>query len=158
MRGVGVLLRAADVRGPGAFLLAALSGLVLAAAFPPLSWTIAAWLGLAPLLVACAALSPWRAALAGVCWTTTAAIGVVSFLPGMLSRYFGLAIVPASLASLTIVGLHGIWVSAYGAWVSWLVRRRAANPVVLAGGWVVCEYGRAHGVVGNPWAVLAYSQ
>ena len=77
----------------------------------------------------------------------------------MLSRYFGLAAVPSWLASVAIVGgLQGLYVSGYAAWVAWLVRRRAANPVLLAGGWVACEFARAHGALGSPWALAAYSQ
>lgn len=151
--------RVAGVGAPGAFALAALSGALYAAAFPPLSWPLAAWLALVPLLIACAALSPLGAALAGMCWTTTMAAGVGWFLPAMLSHYFGLAAVPSLLASVGIAaGLHGLYVSTYAAWVAWLVRRRAANPVLLAGGWLVCEFARAHGVLGSPWALTAYSQ
>lgn len=130
-----------------------------AAGFPPLSWSIVPWLALAPLLVACAALSPWRAAMAGMCWAVTVAVGVVWFLPAMLSGYFGLATVPSWLATGAIVGgLHGVYVSVYCAWVAWLVRRRAAHPVLLAGGWLACEFVRAHGGLGSPWALAAYSQ
>jgi len=151
--------RAAGIGAPVAFALAGLSGMAYAAAFPPLSWSIAAWVALAPLLVACAGLSPLRAAMAGMCWTVTTAAGVAWFLPGMLSHYFGLATVPSWLASVAIVGgLHGVCVSGYAAWVAWLAQRRAANPVLLAGGWLVCEFARAHGVSGSPWALAAYSQ
>jgi apolipoprotein N-acyltransferase len=130
---------------------------MFAAAFPPLSWTIVAWISLVPLLLACASLSPVRAAMAGVCWTVIAAAGVASFLPAMLSRYFGLAVVPGWLAALAVAaGLHGLFVSGYAAWVAWLVQRRAANPVLLAGGWLVCEFARDR--LGSPWALTAYSQ
>jgi apolipoprotein N-acyltransferase len=150
---------AARVGTPVAFALAALSGAAFATAFPPFSCSTAAWVALAPLLVACAALSPLRAAVAGMCWTATTAVGVAAFLPSMLSRYFGLAGVPGWVASLAIVvGLHGMSVSAYAAWVAGLVRRRAANPVLLAAGWLACEFARTHGVLGNPWGLLAYSQ
>jgi apolipoprotein N-acyltransferase len=136
-----------------------LSGLGFAAAFPPLSWTIAAWFSLAPLLVACSALTPLHAALAGMCWTVATAAAVAVFLPTMLSGYFGLAVVPSWIAALAIVaGLHGLCVSAYAAWSAWLVQRRAANPILLAGGWLVCEFVRAHGALGSPWAVAGYSQ
>jgi apolipoprotein N-acyltransferase len=155
----GPIRRAADIGMPGAFTLAALSGAFYSASFPPLGWSMAAWLALVPLLVACAALSPLRAALAGLCWTVTAAIGVGWFLPGMLSHYFGLPTIPSWLAAVAIVaGLHGVYVSGYAAWVAWLVRRRAANPILLAGGWLVCEFARAHGTLGSPWALTAYSQ
>jgi apolipoprotein N-acyltransferase len=153
-----VVDRIAALSAPGAFALAALSGALYAAAFPPLSWSIAAWVALVPLLVACAALSPLRAAMAGLCWTATMALGVAGFLPDMLSRYFGLAAVPSWLAAVVAAAFQGIYVSGYAAWVAWLVRRRAANPILLAGGWLVCEYARAHGMLGSPWALAAYSQ
>ncbi len=152
-------LCAARVTTPTAFALAALSGLVYAAGFPPLSWSIAPWVALAPLLVACASLSPARAAAAGMCWTATAAAGVAWFLPAMLSGYFGLATGAGWLATLAAVGgLHGVYVSTYAAWVSWLAKRHAANPVLLAGGWLACEFARAYGGLGSPWALAAYSQ
>ena len=151
--------RAARIGTPAGFGLAALSGMLYAASFPPLSWSLAAWLALVPLLVACAALSPLRAAAAGMCWTATMAVGVGWFLPAMLSSYFGLAAVPSWVAAAAIaVGLHGVYVSGYAAWVAWLAQRRAANPVLLAGGWLVCEFARTHGVLGSPWALTAYSQ
>ncbi|MGH7787340.1 MAG: hypothetical protein ACRERC_10770, partial [Candidatus Binatia bacterium] len=148
---------AALVGTPAAFALAVLSGLLYAATFPPLSWSVAAWVALVPLLVACASLPPGRAALAGMGWTAAMGVGAASFLPGMLSSYFGLATGPSWLASLAIGGLYGLYVSAYAAWVAWLVRRRAAHPMLLAGGWLVCEFARAQGLLG-PWALAAYSQ
>src|SRR5581483_11860009 len=132
---------------------------LFASAFPPLSWTPVAWIALVPLLVACASLSPARAAVAGLCWTATATVGVAAFLPGMLGRYFGLGTVPAWCAAVaTVAGLHGVWVTAWAAWVAWLVRRGGAGPMLVAGGWVAAEFVRAHGVLGSPWALLASSQ
>jgi len=141
------------------FALAGLSGLTFAAAFPPRSWAIAAWFSLVPLLDACAALTPLRAAVAGMCWTGAFAVGVASFLPSMLSGYFGLPVIASWIAALAIIaGLHGLCVSAYAAWIAWLRQRRAAHPLLLAGGWLVCEFTRAHGTMGGPWALAAYSQ
>src|SRR5262249_61912808 len=60
----GATSRASAAAGVGtstAFALATVSALAYAAGFPPLSWSLAPWLALAPLLVACAALSPFRA-------------------------------------------------------------------------------------------------
>ena len=82
------------------FALAGLSGLAYAAGFPPLSWSIAPWLALAPLLVACAALSPLRAARGRDVLGGTAAVGLAWFLPRMLAGYFGLATVPSWIATL----------------------------------------------------------
>jgi apolipoprotein N-acyltransferase len=156
---VRTCVAAAGVEIPTAFALTTLSALAYAAAFPPLSWSIAPWLSLAPLLVVCATLSPLRAAMAGMWWAAVAGLGVVWFLPEMLSRYFGLATAPSWLAAGAIVGgFHGVPVGLYAAWVSWLARRRAANPILLAGGWLACEFVRAHGGLGSPWALVAYSQ
>jgi apolipoprotein N-acyltransferase len=154
-----IALHPTAIGTPGAFVLSTLSALAYAAGFPPLSWPITPWLALTPLLVACAALSPARAAIAGMCWAVTAAVGVAGFLPTMLSGYFGLATLPSWLGTVAIVGgLHGVFVSAYAAWVALLVRRRAANPLLLAGGWLACEFARASGGLGSPWALAAYSQ
>jgi apolipoprotein N-acyltransferase len=109
--------------------------------------------------VACAALSPSRAAVVGMWWAVVAALGVGWFLPGMLSRYSGLSALPSWLATAAVVGgLPGLYLSLYAAWVAWLARRRAARPILLAGGWLACEFARAHGSLGIPWALAAYSQ
>jgi apolipoprotein N-acyltransferase len=142
-----------------AFALAALGGVAFAAAFPPLDWSAAAWLALVPLLVACASLTPARAAIAGLCWTLGAAAILARFLPEMLSGYFGLAPYWSWLATLgAVVVLHGAFIAAFAAWVAWLVRRRAARPLLVASGWVACELARTHGELGSPWGLFAYSQ
>jgi apolipoprotein N-acyltransferase len=144
---------------PAAAGLTVLSALVYAAGFPPLSWPLAPWLALVPLLIACAALPPAQAALLGLGWAATAATAVAWFLPGMLSAYFGLGTAASWLATVTVVGgLHGLYLGAYTAWVAWLVRRKAANPILLAGGWMAAELARVHGGLSSPWALSAYSQ
>jgi apolipoprotein N-acyltransferase len=150
--------RAARVGAPAAYALCILSGAADATSFPPLSWSWAAWLALSPLLIACASLSPLRAAVAGMCWMAAMAAGAAWCLPAMLSGYFGLATIASWVASAAIVCLSGAYVGGYGAWVAWLARRRAANPVLLAGGWLACEFARAHGGLASPWALTAYSQ
>lgn len=145
-------------RGQGA-ALAVLSGLGFAAAFPPASRPAAAWVALVPLLVACAALRPRQAAVAGLCWTVAAAAAVAAFLPGMLSAYFGASAPAGWLGGATIVLLlHGTWIAAFAAWVAWLARRGAAHPLLVAAGWVTCELARTLGPFGSPWALLAHSQ
>ena len=150
---------ATGVATPTAWALAALSGLAYATGFPPLAWSLAPWLALAPLMIACAALPPAQAAVVGMAWAATTAVAVAWFVPGMLSGYFGLGTVASWLATIIVVGgLHGVFVSGYAAWVAWLARRRAANPILLAGGWLVCEFARAQSGLSSPWALAAYSQ
>jgi apolipoprotein N-acyltransferase len=94
-----------------------------------------------------------------LCWTLSAAAAVARFLPDMLSGYFGLATHWSWLATLGAVGvLHGVPIAAFAAWVAWLVRRRAAHPLLIASGWVACELVRTLGPLGSPWGIAAYSQ
>src|SRR5262244_760608 len=103
----------ARVGTPAAFGLAALSGLLYAAGFPPLAWPAAAWVALIPLFMAAAALPPLRAAAAGMIWAVTMGIGVAWWLPGMFSGYFGLSPVVSWVGALmVIVTLSGVYVSA----------------------------------------------
>src|SRR5262249_20369409 len=108
---------------------------------------------------ACPAGRRCGAAGAGVWWAGVAGVGAASSLPAMLSSYFGLAPTPSWLAAGAIVGgLHGAYIGLYAAWVAWLARRRAANPLLLAGGAVAREVARAHAGLGAPRALAAYSQ
>ena len=73
-RGASTRTNARVLGMPAAVLLAVSGGAAHAAGFPPQAWSAAPWLALVPLLVACAALSPRRAAVAGMCWTASAAV------------------------------------------------------------------------------------
>src|SRR6185369_3342665 len=142
-----------------AYGLAAISGLLYATSIPPLSLTLSAWVALAPLFAAVSLLSPGRAALAGVIWTATMVVGVAWYLPGMLSAYFGLHGILSWIGAVGFaIGLVGLYVIAFSAWLAWIVRRGAASPLLIAAGWLACEFARAHGIVANPWALSAYSQ
>jgi apolipoprotein N-acyltransferase len=142
-----------------AYGLAAISGLLYATSIPPLSLTLSAWVALAPLFAAVSLLSPGRAALAAVIWTATMVVGVAWYLPGMLSAYFGLHGILSWIGAVAFaIGLVGIYVIAFSAWLAWIVRRGAASPLLIAAGWLACEFARAHGIVANPWALSAYSQ
>jgi len=151
--------RAGELPLSAAAVLAAAGGFAWGGGFPPLAWAAAPWLALVPLLIACARLAPARAAFAGLVWTASAALVVARFLPDMLSAYFGIAPAWSWLATLTAAGLlHGAPIAAFGAWVAWLARHRAAHPLLVACGWVACEWLRAHGELGSPWGLAAYSQ
>ena len=140
-------------------LLIAASALLYCLAFPPLSLGPVAWLALVPLLVAAARLPPAKAAGGGLLWGVAIACGVGSSLPGMVSHYFELpAWIGWGVFAAVGVALSGIYYAAFAAWVSWLARRSAASPLAIAAGWGACEFARAHLVVGNPWALSAYSQ
>src|SRR5262245_41940266 len=144
---------------PRAFAATVVSAGLYALAFPPVSWWPLMWIALVPLLLVCARLPPARAAAWGLLWGVGMAYGVGWWFPGMIAGYFDRPLAVGWAAFLGASTLSaGIYYAAVCAWVSWLARRRAATPVVVAGAWVACELARTHLLLANPWALAAYSQ
>ncbi len=134
---------------------AILTGLLLFAAFPPLEWSVLAWVALVPLLMTCAASAP-RAA----------------FLHGLLA---GVVFWTLSLVWLTRVSWNGwfflslycaLFMAGFAQTVSWWMARqglrsRWGNPLMLLSipaVWVGWEYLRATLFSGFPWNSLGVSQ
>jgi apolipoprotein N-acyltransferase len=132
---------------PRRFGAAVLSGLLLAAAFPPFDLGPLALVALVPLLWAWRGAGPFAAALYG------GAAGIAFF--GVLvewSRYFGaVAILPF------VVFLSTWWVLA-GAVVGWLGRRGVTGAPIVAAVWVLVEAGRGRVPFGGfPWGDVGYA-
>lgn len=126
---------------------AVLSGLLLAAAFPPLDLGPLALVALIPLLWAWRDAGPGSAALYG------GAAGVAFFAVLVeWTRYFGaVAVVPF------VLFLSSWWVLA-GALVGWLGRRGLAGAPVVASVWVLIEAGRGRVPFGGfPWGDVGYA-
>jgi len=141
------------------FLLTVLSALLYALSFPPVSCFPLAWVALVPFFLAAAMTRPIWAAAYGILWGISAAYGVGWWFPETLARYFGVSLIVGWLGFFVVsIGLAGVYFGAFAAWLSWLARRQAANPFVIAAGWGVCEFARANLLVGNPWALSGYSQ
>ncbi|HET9770754.1 MAG TPA: apolipoprotein N-acyltransferase [Acidimicrobiia bacterium] len=123
------------------------SGLLLAAAFPPLDLAPLALVALVPLFWAWRGAGPGRAALYG------GVAGIAFF--GVLvewSRYFGaVAVVPF------VLFLSSWWVLG-GAVVGWLGRRGVAVAPVVASVWVLVEAARGRVPFGGfPWGDVGYA-
>ncbi len=147
-------------RRPPGWLLAGLSGALLAVAFPESgdqAWL--AFVALVPLLVALEQAS-WRGAgilgfLAGaVFWLIT-----IPWVAPTIVRYGG---VPWPLAALTLAALAGYLALYTAAFCALLARSRpssAAGYVVVAASlWVALELLRTYLLTGFPWNLLGYSQ
>lgn len=131
------------------------SGVLLFLSFPPIGISFCGWFALVPLMLACAAAAPRRAALLG--WLT----GVVFFLSTL---YW--------LRHVTVLG--GIGLSLYCAlyfipfalFVSlrrdrWYCKSGLLNVVWMIGAaavWTASEYLRATLLTGFPWNLLGVSQ
>ena len=135
--------------------IAAVSGVLLAAAFPrPALWPLG-WIGLLPLLLVMRK-RPFASGL-------TAGIGFFAsalyWLNIVMTTYGGLDPVLAGLAYLLLV----IYLAGYFAVATWLACRceqRLRIPVLLSFPvlWVALEYLRGLLLSGFPWALLGYSQ
>src|SRR5262245_20878764 len=140
-------------------VLTLLSAGLYAASFPPLSLVPLAWVALAPFFAAAALVRPRQAALLGCMWGVAAAYGVGWWFPAMVSGYFQASpLVGWAIFFAVSVGLAGWYFAAFAAWLSALARRGVAGPLTAAVGWGACEFARSRLLVGDPWALSAYSQ
>src|SRR5687768_14839469 len=126
---------------------AVLSGLLLAAAFPPLDLGPLALVALVPLLWAWRDAGPGSAALYG------GAAGVAFFSVLVeWSRYFG------AVAVVPFVLFLSSWWALAGAVVGWLDRRGVAPAPVVAGVWVLVEAARGRVPFGGfSWGDVGYA-
>ncbi|HYH51378.1 MAG TPA: apolipoprotein N-acyltransferase [Acidimicrobiia bacterium] len=126
---------------------AALAGLLLAAAFPPLDLGPLAAVALIPLLWAWRGAGPGAAALYGF------VAGVAFF--GLLvewTRFFG------AVAVVPFVLFLASWWALAGAVVGWLGRRGVSGAPVVASVWVLVEAGRGRVPFGGfPWGDVGYA-
>lgn len=135
------------------------SAALYAASFPPLALFPLAWFALVPFFVACVLVAPGRAALFGMLWGLAATYGVAWWLPGMVSDYLQVSTLAGWGGFFFVaIGLTGVYVASFAAWLSWLVRAAPASPIVVAAGWSACEFARATLWIGNSWALVGYSQ
>jgi apolipoprotein N-acyltransferase len=133
--------------------------MLYALCFPPFSFSFLAWVALAPLFVAISSVRPRRAAGYGLLWGVVMAHGVGWWFATLAGNYFGVSPLAGAVARFGVsVLLFGIYFSAFAAWLSWLVRRQAVNPFLVAAGWGVCEFARANLLFGNPFVLFGYSQ
>lgn len=136
---------------------AALSGLMLFAAFPPLEYSFLAWIALIPLFWAITESAPGEAFACGFI------AGASFWLPSIFW-----------LTRVTFIGWFGIslYCALYTAFFSmaaaWFFMLRSRRPGDASGGlsvllgfpalWVALEYARAHLMTGFPWNQLGISQ
>jgi apolipoprotein N-acyltransferase len=139
---------------------AALSAALYGLAFAPVPGAAAAaWVALVPFFAATASLRPLGAAGLGLFYGVGLGVATCGWLPAMLQHYFGLDAAGSALASgAAFVAFCGVHFAAFAAWLAALAWRGPVSPLLVACGFAACEWARASLGVGNPWALLAYSQ
>jgi apolipoprotein N-acyltransferase len=142
-----------------AYALASASGVLLALSFPKFGHPALGWVALAPLLVALAGATLWRAftlgLLAGVVYFT----GTLYWITGVMATYGDMARSVAVPINALLVVYESLYVAIFALVVRRIVVKHGpaalmAAPIV----WVATELGRTHVFTGFPWVLLGYSQ
>lgn len=138
-----------------ALLVSAVSGLLLAAAFPRPDLYPLAWVGLIPLLL----VMRQRPFASGFVCGLTFFAAVLYWLNVVMTTYGGLNLVFSLLAYLFLIIYLALYF-AVGTWLSCSLEQRFRLPVLLSLpiAWVALEYLRGLLLTGFPWALLGYSQ
>ncbi len=141
------------------WILCAASGLLAAAAFPPLGWWPLAWIAWVPLLLSARGVSAGGAFRRGLLAGIVASLGIFHWIVVVIHTY-GHA--PMAFALFTLLLLAAYLALYPAAWAAGAARlgRLGEVPAILLGAclWVALELVRTHLISGFPWALLGNSQ
>jgi apolipoprotein N-acyltransferase len=118
-----------------------------------------AWVALAPLVIAVASTSGWRAARLGYVTGAVSSMGLLYWTALVVVQYGGLALP----VGLLVMGALCLAFSLFHGLFGWGLGRLYSTfgPAGLLGApvlWVGLEYARAHTFFSFPWTLLGYSQ
>jgi len=129
-------------------------------AFPPWNVSVAAWVALAPLLLALHEGGTLSAAGTGFLWGALVLWGIGYWVPGGLALYWQQ---PYWLALLFALGIAVVYMGQYFALFAVAYRRIRARwspsavPWIVAALYVTCEFARERLLTGHPWLLLGYA-
>jgi apolipoprotein N-acyltransferase len=134
------------------FLAPALSGILLALAFPNHLMDWLAWLAFVPFFLAIRGKKPWQTLLMG--WLC----GVVFFLgitPWWIKEFRFVSPLASGLGYLYL----GLYFALFGLFLSWLSKIVRSLFLIAAPVWVTIEFLRANiSFLAFPWALLGHTQ
>jgi apolipoprotein N-acyltransferase len=152
------------VRFGAAWAATALSGWLYALAYPPHRIEWLAFVALVPFLLALREVSTRVAIFLCWFWAVFASSFVADALPAAVETYF---LQPKLVSALFAIGIWTVTGSLYYVLFGLAVRALrpgVATPLCVGAAWAACELLRGRLLtgsrffVGNPWALLAYSQ
>lgn len=138
-------------------LLAALSGIMLTASFPPGKTGWIAWFALVPLLKGLENVSLSKAFILGIIAGLIHYLTLIYWIIIVLNTYGGLNFVLSSVMLLLLALYLSLYPAFFSVFVGYLKVSRF-RALLIAGIWVFLEYLRARLLTGFPWCLLGYSQ
>jgi apolipoprotein N-acyltransferase len=143
---------------PRAYLLAAISGALLASSFPRPGFSLLAWVAFVPLLISISSKSPRGAFKLGMTCGLVAYGGILYWINIVMTTYGKLS----WMVSFSLYVFLSAYLALYVACTAYFTRRgeEAGISPLLSFPllWVGLEYLRAFALTGFPWASLGYSQ
>lgn len=140
------------------YLLAVVSGLLLALSFPKTGFAVLSWVALVPLLLACGQKSAKKAARLGFACGLACYATILYWINIAVTTYGHLPMA----VSITVFIILIAYMAAYFAVLCFLMRlgEEKGIPAVLSLPflWVSLEFARSFFLTGFPWASLGYSQ
>ncbi|HVM97179.1 MAG TPA: apolipoprotein N-acyltransferase [Candidatus Acidoferrales bacterium] len=141
------------------FLLILLSAALYAMPFPPWNQAWSSWVALLPFLSAIDGVAPTLSFWWGLLFGHLAHWAVAWWVPEAIAHYYRqpwwFALGFAELTSpLFWSGYYALF-AAFASYTQPL--SRVPRMIVLAAGWVTCEFARAHLLTGAPWLMLGYA-
>jgi apolipoprotein N-acyltransferase len=141
------------------YLLAAISGLLLALSFPKYGHPAFAWVALAPLLVAVYRQRLSHGFTLGLTAGAIYFIGTLYWITHVMVQFGGLTPVVGVLVNGALIAYMALFPGVFALIMARLTVRGGARALWLAPMvWVATEYGRAYLFTGFPWVLLGYSQ
>ncbi len=139
--------------------LSALTGLLLALAFPKVAFAPAAFVALAPLLVALTGASRRVGFLCGQLAGTIQGFLLLSWVSDVMHLYGGVSSPIAFGLTFALALAFGLFVGAFGALQAHVGGAFPSRSLLLAPFvFVTCEFLREYLLFGFPWCLLGYSQ
>lgn len=150
-----------DRRPSPLLLLPVFSGILAWASFPKLSQGYLAWVSLVPLVLYVARVQrPGRAFLGGMIAGTVQFLGLLYWIPRVLSHYGGVPAPGAWALFVLVAGILGCYPAAACALTRGCMNRSGPGfLLVFAPAWVTLEFVRSLVPFGGfPWLMIGYSQ
>ena len=139
-------------------LFAAVSGILVTASFPNISFSWLVWVGLVPLLIALRDLSVKDSFRVGLLGGFVHFLSLVYWVAFTMKTYGHLPL----YLSVLILGLMATYLALYWALfttaLAWLRPKPPYLVIVAPLLWVGCEYLRSHLFTGFPWGLLGHTQ